>query len=133
NVGARACDNLSIRIDKGIRFACERCDLDRKHTFEPLGCARANGGKAFGNTLERRQAETHLEGRGQQQYNRQNAKRGDKRTVEAVYLLVDLRSIARDGNEITSLIPEIDGALNDAQLLAFGPFCITLPRAARGR
>src|SRR5215510_10809447 len=132
-MGARACDNLSIRLDKCIRFACERCDLDRKLTFKPLGGARADGGKAFGNTFEGRQAEAHLEGRGQQQYDRQNAKRGDKRTVEAVYLLVDLRSIARDGNEITSLISEIDGALNDAQPLALGPFCITLPRAALGR
>src|SRR5580704_1489681 len=42
-----------------------RSDLDREFTLEPLGAAGADCREAFGNTGERREAETDLQRRGQ--------------------------------------------------------------------
>ena len=45
----------------------------------------------------------------------------------------EVRRVAGDGNEVTALLAQVDRAFNDAQLLALGPFGVTLPRGARRR
>src|SRR5262249_59935609 len=87
----------------------------REAAFEPFRRTRADGGKALGDAFERRQAETNLEGGGQQQHNAQYRKGDDERPVEAAGLRVDLGRVAGDGNEVAALLSEIDRAFNDAQ------------------
>ena len=82
-MGARALDDLAVGFDQRIGFARERSDLDRKIAFQPLGAAGADGGEAFGNALERRQAEAHLKHGGQQQHERERAEGDHQRAVEA--------------------------------------------------
>ena len=77
DMGARARDDLAIGVDERIGLARERRDLDREGAFEPLRRARADGGEALGDAFERRQAEAHLEGGGQQQHDRQHAEGDD--------------------------------------------------------
>ena len=69
DMGARACHDFTIGVDERIGFARKRRDLDREGAFEPFRRTRADGGEALGDTFERRQAETNLEGGGQQQHN----------------------------------------------------------------
>ena len=53
----------------------------------------------------------------------------DEGAVEAARLLVDLGGIAGDGDEIAALLAEIDGALDEAQLLAFRAVDVALAGA----
>ena len=129
DMGARARDDLAVGVDQRVGLARERRDLDREGAFEPLRRPGADGGEPLRDALERRQTETHLEGRGQQQHDPQHPEGDDERAVEAARLLVDLVGVAGDGDEIAPLLAEIDGALDDAQLLALGAFGVAL----RGR
>ena len=113
-----------------IGLARERRDLDRERAFEPFGRAGADRGEPLRDALERRQAEAHLEGGGQQQHDRQHAEGDDERAVEAARLLVDLGGVAGDRDEIAALLAEIDGALDEAQLLVFGAVDVALAGAA---
>ena len=131
DMGARARDDLAIGVDQRIGLARERRDLDREGAFQPLGAARADRGKPLGDALERRQAEADLEGRGQQQHDRQHREGDDQRAVEAVRLLVDLGGIAGDRDQEAPLLAEIDGALDHAQSLVLRTLDIALPGAAR--
>ena len=54
-----------------------------------------------------------------------------QRAVEAARLLVDLGGVAGDRDEIAALLAEIDGALDEAQLLAFGAVDVSLAGARR--
>ena len=56
-----------------------------------------------------------------------------QRAIKAVGLVVDLGPVARDRDEIAPLLAEVDGALDDPQLLPFGSLGVALPRAARHR
>ena len=49
------------------------------------------------------------------------------------YTWLEFGRVAGDGNEVTALLAQVDRAFNDAQLLALGPFGVTLPRGARRR
>src|SRR5262245_41315082 len=133
DMGARARDDLPSGVDERISFTRKRRNLDREGAFEPFRRTRADGSKALGDAFERRQAETNLEGGGQQQHNAQYRKGDDERPVEAAGLLVNLGRVAGDGNEVTALLSEVDRAFDDAQLLALGTFGVTLPRGARRR
>ena len=132
-MGACARHDLTIGVDEGIGFARQRRDLDREGAFEPLRRPRADSGKIVGNTFEGRQAETNLEGCGQQQHNAQHRESDDESPVEAACFLIDLGRVAGDCNEVTALLAQVDRAFNDTQLLALGPFGVTLPRGARCR
>ena len=53
-----------------------------------------------------------------------------KRAVEAMRLVVDLGGVAGDRDQVAALLAEIDGALDEAQLLVLGALGIALARAA---
>ena len=90
---------------------------------------RTDGGETLRDALERRETETHLKGRGQQQHDPQHPEGDDEGAVEAARLLVDLVGVAGDGDEIAPLLAEIDGPLDEAQLLAFGAVDVSLAGA----
>src|SRR5205085_1879178 len=98
--------------------------------FKSLRRAGSDGGESLGDALERRQTEAHLKGGDQQEHDRQYPEGDDQRAIEAVGLVVDLGPVARDRDEIAPLLAEVDGALDDPQLLAFGSLGVALPRAA---
>ena len=129
-MGARARDDLAVGVDERVGLARERRDFDRERAFEPLRRPRTDGGEPLRDALERRKAETHLEGRGQQQHDPQHGEGDDERAVEATRLLVDFVGVAGDGDEIAPLLAEIDGPLDEAQLLAFRAVDVALPGAA---
>ena len=131
DMGARAVDDLAVGVDQRVGFAHQRRDLDREAAFEPLGAARADRGQALGDALERREAVADLEGRGQQQHDRQHREGHDQRAVEGAHLLVDLGGVAGDRHDEAALVAEIDGALDHAQALLLGPVDIALAGAAR--
>ena len=70
-MGARARDDLAVRLDQGIGLARERRNLDRKGAFQTLGAAFADSGEALGDALERSKPKAHLEHGRQQQHGRQ--------------------------------------------------------------
>ena len=133
DMGARALDDLAVGVDQRVGLARQRRDLDREAAFEPLGAARADRGQALGDALERREAEADLEGRGQQQHDRQHREGRDQRAVEGAHLLVDLGGVAGDRDQEAALVAEIDGALDHAQALLLGPVDIALAGAAGAR
>ena len=129
-MGARARDDLPIGLDERVGLTRQGRDFDRECTFKPFRHPRTDGGKTLRDAFERRQAESHLEGRGQQQHDPEHPERDDERAVEAVRLLVDLVGVSGDGDEKPALLAKIDGPLDDAQLLAFGAVDVALPGAA---
>ena len=133
DMGARAIDDLAVGVDQRIGLAHQRRDLDREAAFEPFRRAGADRGEALGDALERRQAVAHLEGRGQQQHDRQHREGGDQRAVEGAHLLVDLGGVAGDRHDEAALVAEVDGALDHAQALVLGTVDIALAGAARRR
>ena len=126
---ARALDDLAIGIDQRIGLARERRDLDRKFSLQPLGGAGADGRETRRDAFERRQTETDLEDRGQQQHERKDREGDLQRAIEGAGLVLDLDRIARDRDEEVALLAEIDGALDQPQLLVFGAGDIALPDA----
>ncbi len=121
DMGARAIDDLAIGVDQRIGLARERRHLDRKIAFQPLGLARADGREPLRNALERREAEADLEGRGQQQHDREHREGRDQRAVEGARLLVDLGGVARHRDQEAAFVAEIDDALDHAQALFLRP------------
>ena len=130
-MGARAIDDLAVGVDQRIGLAHQRRDLDREAAFQPFRAARADRGEALGNALERRQAVADLEGRGQQQHDREHREGRDQRAVEGAHLLVDLGGVAGDRHDEAALVAEIDRALDHAQALVLGAVDIALAGAAR--
>ena len=120
DMGARALDDLAVRLDQRIGLARERRDLLGKAALQPLGGAGADRREALGDALERREAEPHLEHRGEQQHDRQHAEGDRDRAVEGLGLVLDLQRIARDRDPVAPLLAEIDGALDQAQALVLG-------------
>ncbi len=130
DVGPRALHDLAVGLDQRIGLARQRGDLVGKRAFEPLGASRPDGGEALGNPLERRQPEPDLEHRGQQQHDREHAERQRERLVERAHLVVDLRGVARDRDQIATLLAEIDGPLEHAQALVLRTLHVADPRTA---
>ena len=127
DMGARALDDFAIGLDQSIGLARERRDLDREFALQPLGPAGADFRKAIRNALERRKAEAHLQRRGQQQRHGERGKGHADGAIETVGLVVDLRRVAGDRDQITAVAAEIDIALDDAQILLLRSLRITLP------
>lgn len=133
DVGARALDDLPIGIDERIGLARQRRDLDRKPAFQPLGAAGADIGNRIRNALERREAVTHLEDRGQQQHDAERGEGAAEIIVEAARLIEDLGGIAGDADQELAVGAEIDRPLHHAQALAFGPVDIAEADAGSGQ
>ena len=130
-MGTRALDDFLVGVDQRVGLARERRDLLGELPGQPLGAAGADGGKAVGNALERRQAEPHLEHGGEQQHRGEDGKGDDQRLIEGMHFVGDLGGVAGDRDEIMSLVAEIDVALDQPQPLILGPGDIALARAVR--
>ena len=131
-MGAGALDDLAVRLDQRIGFARERRDLLGETSLQPFGAAGADRREALGNALQRREAEAHLEHRGEQEHDRQHAEGDRDRAIEGLRLVLDLERIARDRDPVAPLLAEIDGALDQAQALVLGARHVALARAVRG-
>ena len=129
DMGARALDDLAIGLDQRVGLARERSDLDREFALQALGMAGPDRGKTFGNTLERRKAEAHLQDNGYEQRGGEPGKDRADDAVEAQHLVLDLRGIARDRDQVTAVVAEIDGALDQPQPHILRTRRITLPVA----
>ena len=119
DMGARALDNLAVGVDQRIGLARERRDLDRKFAFEPFGVAGADSCERIRNALQRRETETHLEDRGQQQPDRQRGERAAEVVVEGAGLVENLGGIACHRDAKFAVRAEIDRPLHHAQRLVF--------------
>ena len=133
NVGTRARDDLAVGLNQRVGFARERRHLDREAAFEPLGGARADRSQAGRDAIERRQAEADLERRDQQKHDTEDGKSRDQRAVEAARFVVDLDSVAGDRHQKSPLVAEVDGALDQPQVLLFRALHIALTGADRAR
>ena len=129
-MGAGAHDDFAIGVDQRVGLARERRDLDREGALQPFRRAGADRRQAFGDALERREAEADLEGDHQQQHRPEHAEGEEQRAVEAARLLVDLGRVAGDRDQEAALFAEIDRALDHAQLLVLRAFRVAVAGAA---
>ena len=90
-----------------------------KLALQPLGAAGADVGDRFRDALERREAEAHLEDRGQQQHDAERGKGAAEVIVEAAGLIENLAGVAGDADQEFAVGAEIDRPLHHAQ--ASGP------------
>src|SRR5262245_17172089 len=119
DVCAGSLDNLPVCLDQSVRLASQRSDLFREFSGQTLGTARSNGGQSIGDAFKRRQAETDLKCRREKQDGCKDGECDDQRLVERARFVRNFSGIARDGNNIVSLVAKVDIALDEAQPLIF--------------
>ena len=81
--------------------------------------------------LERGQAEPDLEHRNQQQHDGEHAEGHQQGTVEGARLVFDFLRIAGDRDQKSTVVAEIDHALDEAQPLLLGTGRIGAPGIVR--
>ena len=79
--------------------------------------------------VERRQAEPHLEQRGEQQHRGQHQEGRDDGAVEGEDLVVELGGVAADRDQEAAVVAEIDVALDQPQPLVFRALHVALAAA----
>ena len=125
DMGAGALDDLAVGVDQGVGLARQRRDLDGKLAFQPFGAAGADVGDRFRNALERRQPETDLEDRGQQQHDTERCEGAAEIIVEGADFIENLRCVAGHADQEFAVGAEVDRPLDDPQTLALGPIDVT--------
>ena len=132
-MGPGALDDFPVGVDQRVGLARQRCDFDRELPLEPLGAAGADVGDRIGNAFQRRQAETDLEDRGQQQHDSERGEGAAEVIVEAAGFVEYLAGVAGHADQKFAVGAEIDRPFHHPQGLAFGAVDIAEPNAGRGQ
>ena len=111
---AGALQDLPVGVEQEVQLACERRDVARIFAGDPLRLAAADGAQCAAQIGERAQAETDLQQRREAQRHAEKREGDGEREDEVPHRRVDLVGGAGDADDVTSVLAEVDVALDDA-------------------
>ncbi len=126
DMGARALDDFAVGVDQRVGLARQRRDLDREFAFSRSARPERMAARLSEMRLSGASPKRTCNAVVKQQRHGERRKGHADGAIETVGLVVDLRGVAGDRDQIAAVVAEIDIALDEAQLLVLGPLRIAL-------
>src|SRR5262245_58232963 len=121
--------DLSIRFNQSVGFSCKRSNFFGERPREAFSAARTYSCQAVCDPFKRGKAEANLKHSGEQQHRSKNGKGNNEGLVEGAHFVGNLGGVARNRNEVTAFVAEVDISLNEPQPLILRPRHIPLAGA----